>query len=190
MSDFGSEMGAAVPNDGDPHATRLQQRRPPLFYLLAITMGAILVACVTLVVLGLLHVVAWRSLAFLFSVLGGLIAVPVLTWFGEKVGEAVDERLSVEAARARVRQADDLLASALRGSPVPQYSKQLPEDSSTTGPESAEREAHKPSDDRLALAALWTVTHERLDLYHRIATGQARRSFVTAQLLWRWGLLC
>ena len=46
-------------------------------------------------------------------------------------------------------------------------------------------------DERLALAALWTVTHERLDLYHRIATGQARRSFITAQfaMITGFGLL-
>jgi hypothetical protein len=28
---------------------------------------------------------------------------------------------------------------------------------------------------------LWEVTHSRLDLYHQIATGQARRSFLAAQ---------
>jgi hypothetical protein len=37
-------------------------------------------------------------------------------------------------------------------------------------------------EDRLGLSALWEVTHSRLDLYHQIATGQARRSFFTAQL--------
>ena len=36
-------------------------------------------------------------------------------------------------------------------------------------------------EDKLALSALWEVTHSRLDLYHQIATGQARRSFFTAQ---------
>jgi hypothetical protein len=36
--------------------------------------------------------------------------------------------------------------------------------------------------DSLTLPALWEVTHSRLDLYHQIATDQARRSFVTAQL--------
>ncbi len=35
--------------------------------------------------------------------------------------------------------------------------------------------------DRQALPALWEVIHSRLDLYHRIATSQARRSFVAAQ---------
>jgi hypothetical protein len=36
-------------------------------------------------------------------------------------------------------------------------------------------------DDLLTLSDLWEVTHSRLDLYHEIATGQARRSFITAQ---------
>jgi hypothetical protein len=39
------------------------------------------------------------------------------------------------------------------------------------------------SDNRdLALARLWSLTHRRLDLYHEIATNQAQRSFVSAQL--------
>lgn len=38
------------------------------------------------------------------------------------------------------------------------------------------------AEDRLSLPALWEVTHSRLDLYHQIATGQARRSFLTAQV--------
>jgi hypothetical protein len=37
------------------------------------------------------------------------------------------------------------------------------------------------SDERLTLAALWDLTHGRLDLYHTIVTGQARRSFMSAQ---------
>lgn len=38
-----------------------------------------------------------------------------------------------------------------------------------------------PAQPLLTLAELWTVTHSRLDLYHEIATGQARRSFRNAQ---------
>jgi hypothetical protein len=37
------------------------------------------------------------------------------------------------------------------------------------------------AEDRLSLTALWEVTHSRLDLYHQIATRQARTSFLTAQ---------
>ncbi|MFS1302311.1 TRADD-N-associated membrane domain-containing protein [Streptosporangium longisporum] len=36
--------------------------------------------------------------------------------------------------------------------------------------------------DRLALPALWDVTHKRLDYYHQIATSQARQSFRNAQI--------
>ncbi|MFF9275023.1 TRADD-N-associated membrane domain-containing protein [Streptomyces griseosporeus] len=47
---------------------------------------------------------------------------------------------------------------------------------------SRETEAGTPaSPPRLTLPELWTVTHTRLDLYHDIATGQARRSFRNAQ---------
>jgi len=40
----------------------------------------------------------------------------------------------------------------------------------------------KSPENVLALSALWEVTHSRIDLYHQIATGQARRSFLSAQL--------
>ncbi len=34
----------------------------------------------------------------------------------------------------------------------------------------------------LALAELWAATHARLELYHRIATGQAKQSFRNSQM--------
>jgi hypothetical protein len=37
-------------------------------------------------------------------------------------------------------------------------------------------------EDLLALSALWNVTNSRLELYHDIATGQAKSSFRTAQI--------
>jgi hypothetical protein len=37
-------------------------------------------------------------------------------------------------------------------------------------------------DKGLELSKLWTLTHRRLDLYHQIVTGQARRSFGAAQI--------
>lgn len=46
----------------------------------------------------------------------------------------------------------------------------------------ASESAESGADDGLALSSLWDVTHSRLDLYHQIATNQARRSFVTAQI--------
>ncbi|MDX3318148.1 hypothetical protein PV415_14525 [Streptomyces sp. ME03-5684b] len=47
---------------------------------------------------------------------------------------------------------------------------------------SGEAEVQTPTiSPRLTLPELWTVTHTRLDLYHDIATGQARRSFRNAQ---------
>jgi hypothetical protein len=38
------------------------------------------------------------------------------------------------------------------------------------------------SNDGLTLAALWDVTHSRMDLYHEIVTRQAKRSFGAAQV--------
>ncbi|MGW3572449.1 TRADD-N-associated membrane domain-containing protein [Streptomyces sp. NPDC000941] len=53
-----------------------------------------------------------------------------------------------------------------------------------------EPEAELPAS-RFTLAELWTVTHTRLELYHDIATGQARSSFRNAQaaMLVGFGLL-
>lgn len=41
----------------------------------------------------------------------------------------------------------------------------------------------------LDLPSLWQITQKRLDLYHEIATGQARRSFRNAQIAMSVGLL-
>jgi hypothetical protein len=95
------------------------------------------------------------------------------------------ERAGVTAARERVREAESSLAEALRPN------KQTPStDSAAAGNGHGETKvAGDRSDDRLALAALWSVTHGRLDLYHRIATDQARRSFFTAQAAMLIGFL-
>lgn len=49
------------------------------------------------------------------------------------------------------------------------------------GPRNPKTGADDRSNDRLTLAALWDVTHGRMDLYHQIVTGQARNSFRAAQ---------
>jgi hypothetical protein len=79
---------------------------------------------------------------------------------GHSTGAAVEE------ARERLRSAEARLAQGVTA--------QLEIDASPTPSERA-------GEGRLELAALWEVTHSRLDLYHQIATNQARRSFITAQ---------
>ncbi|MFF2964261.1 hypothetical protein ACFVT1_36460 [Streptomyces sp. NPDC057963] len=49
------------------------------------------------------------------------------------------------------------------------------------GPESTSPEGAAGSQ-HLALAELWAATHARLELYHKIATGQAKQSFRNAQV--------
>ncbi|MGW4791183.1 helix-turn-helix domain-containing protein [Nonomuraea sp. NPDC004297] len=46
----------------------------------------------------------------------------------------------------------------------------------------SEAENELVSAPELTLPALWKVTHARLDYYHQIATGQARKSFRNAQI--------
>jgi hypothetical protein len=81
------------------------------------------------------------------------------------------ENVAESEARTRLRDAEKQLAVSLQRGP--DVGKAIP---------STEEAPRKVESDRLALPALWEVTHSRLDLYHQIATSQARRSFVTAQL--------
>ncbi|MEV7130515.1 hypothetical protein [Streptomyces sp. NPDC093260] len=78
---------------------------------------------------------------------------------------------SVAEGRERVRSAERDFEAAL------QVARQEPDVASA-----GEGWAHQLTAARLTLAELWTVTHSRLDLYHAIATGQARRSFRNAQV--------
>lgn len=117
--------------------------------------------------------------------------------------EARRANTGVEAARERLRSAEARLAGDLAGTAsviniygdvhelrdAPGQSgaqdQQVAQD--LKGQESQAGEAPQSSseygrEDRLALAALWEVTHSQLDLYHQIATDQARRSFFTAQV--------
>ncbi|MFI8942780.1 hypothetical protein [Streptomyces syringium] len=77
---------------------------------------------------------------------------------------------AIDAGRERVREAERGVEGAL---------------AARSGPAIAgtRKEAEAQHDRRdLALARLWSLTHRRLDLYHEIATNQARRSFVSAQI--------
>jgi hypothetical protein len=47
----------------------------------------------------------------------------------------------------------------------------------------------KRQNERLTLAALWDLTHRKLDLYHTIVTGQAKRSFGAAQVAMAIGFI-
>jgi hypothetical protein len=105
-------------------------------------------------------------------------------------------------ARQRVRQAEDKLSNELRQPLsfdlyIPNIiSKDLqavhtgvhdvePVDANNgtrTTAAPVEVPAVERRDDRLTLAALWDVTHGRMDLYHQIVTRQAKRSFGAAQV--------
>ncbi|MFB8114274.1 hypothetical protein ACFC51_00075 [Streptomyces sp. NPDC055962] len=102
------------------------------------------------------------------------------------------DRERIGESRARLNAAEVALESALRGvgsvgvapagrdlhvSPQrrpqegqPQPSDQVEEDTS-----------EEPRHGALGLPELWTTTHARLSLYHEIATGQAKKSFKSAQ---------
>ncbi|MFI5555487.1 hypothetical protein [Streptomyces sp. NPDC051738] len=85
---------------------------------------------------------------------------------------------AIDAGRERVREAERGVEGALAarsGSSVTMVA--------TSGLALTPEEAETQQDRRyLALSRLWSLTHRRLDLYHEIATNQARRSFVSAQI--------
>lgn len=111
-----------------------------------------------------------------------------------------DARRRAEA-RASLRDAENRLTSVLAGErdeeipTVPQQSEgpagprdaagqASPHPRPTERAEQRDHRAHK-----LALASLWDVTHSRLALYHDIATSQAKRSFISAQIAMALGFL-
>ncbi|WP_328681738.1 hypothetical protein [Streptomyces sp. NBC_00343] len=89
-------------------------------------------------------------------------------------------------SRARVREAEEGLEAALRGS-APTNVVAVDDraidasgaDSSSSPSVDGEQHARQA---RLTLPELWTVTHRRLDHYHGIALGQAKQSFLNAQI--------
>jgi hypothetical protein len=129
------------------------------------------------------------DLSFVLTVIiGTALAATFVTYFKLTGPRDTDGEAQ---ARQRVRQAEDDLAEALRtvqatnitirgdatliypDAVVPGDSEQVSVD---------EQVSIKRQDDRLTLAALWELTHGRLDLYHQIVTNQARRSFGAAQI--------
>ncbi|HEY1665471.1 MAG TPA: hypothetical protein VGG54_07240 [Trebonia sp.] len=112
--------------------------------------------------------------------------------FGAALGIRDGKRDAVNEsqARERVRKAEDNFADILRSGAVDSIAQLDP--GTVTSPLETIGNQQTPGerrDDRLTLAALWDVTHKRLDLYHQIVTGQARRSFVTAQIAMTAGFI-
>lgn len=142
---------------------------------------------------------AARWLLYLFFVL--IFCMPVIIKVMLNLGPENNAR-EEQIARQRLRSAEDDLANALSGlKPTSQKSIDGKKPNEPNGRGSPNEAAELTDDgsaltdallslapsqltareDRLALSALWELTHSRLDLYHHIATGQARRSFLTAQ---------
>ncbi|MGV9843636.1 TRADD-N-associated membrane domain-containing protein [Streptomyces fungicidicus] len=126
-----------------------------------------------------------------------LVAMAVVLALGMLwvIWQARHESQSIEQGRERVREAEQALQGALSGSSEVTDSPRVPgarEGESTAGDADSgtEAAAEASADARsLALARLWSLTHQRLDLYHEIATHQAKRSFTSAQVAMGAGFL-
>jgi hypothetical protein len=84
------------------------------------------------------------------------------------------ESAEVRESREQVREAERGLEAALS------EAASTPGEGTTETPDEADHDAEEARG--LALARLWSLTHRQLDLYHKIATRQARMSFWSAQL--------
>ncbi len=128
---------------------------------------------------------AWQMLL----IGGSVFLLLAIAAYGLRRSVARD-RDQVREGRARVRAAEVDFVEALRGTrPRIEVVMPGPRPDGPSVEESQERDAaseQKPLQprpgERLALPELWEVTHSRLDLYHDIALGQARRSFRNAQM--------
>jgi len=100
--------------------------------------------------------------------------VSVAVWFTTEPSEEPEE-----ASRQRVREAERDFEDALRaGQTLAQADPDHGLEPSPGQPETVQGFRAR----NLALPELWAVTHTRLDHYHEIALGQAKRSFRNAQV--------
>ncbi|MFJ3402168.1 hypothetical protein ACIPM5_34815 [Streptomyces microflavus] len=117
-----------------------------------------------------------RSPVAIVTIAGSIALIAyVASRFPDRTNHAEGE------SRQRLTQAEFALADALRGSHSVETGTPVPHPR-------ADEHGDTPYDDTshrrrlLGLPELWEATHARLDLYHQIATGQARTSFRNAQI--------
>ncbi|MFE7535234.1 hypothetical protein ACFU67_13290 [Streptomyces rhizosphaericola] len=130
---------------------------------------------------------------------GAAMAVLTLPSAVAKIRKRPADRMAVAEGRQRLARAEGALADAIRrehgtggdvtvGGSLTHSSdplaRQAPEDQTAwpTAGEGGRRAS-------LGLPELWEATHARLDLYHQIATGQAKTSFRNAQVAMVAGFL-
>ena len=105
---------------------------------------------------------------------GFIVAFAILILLGDFRSSALEQRRQEIEGGQRLRSAEELLENSLKaGSPA-------------DGQGGQDKAA---AEDMLALAVLWQVTNARLNQYHQIATGQARRSFTSAQVAIAFGFI-
>ncbi|MEV7413112.1 hypothetical protein AB0O04_35375, partial [Streptomyces althioticus] len=127
---------------------------------------------------------SWWEVGILCSLVG--FAVGLAHMASRKAGRDSD----ISESRERVREAELNVRAALGGdaiinrtSVVAAGDVTLPSQGSGVEEESLSTRNARPRQERhdLALSSLWELTHAQLELYHKIATTQAKRSFNSAQ---------
>lgn len=157
------------------------------------------VASASLIVASGIGVAFWGPLnadwpAWALSSLTALLVCVVWLSFPELMEAlAQDDQAVVSESRQRLTRAEAALTEAIRSGLSSQTPTGTPDHENADpnqvpgqrDPDAGEVVRRSP----LELAALWDTTHARLDLYHQIATGQAKTSFRNAQIAMGVGFL-
>lgn len=123
----------------------------------------------------------------LIGALAGAIGVVSAVLLQIRVRADADRQTAaVGESRQRLTQAEFALADALRGTQATEAGELTPQPEEDSNPAADDASRRRRL---LGLPELWEATHARLDLYHQIATGQAKTSFRNAQIAMGAGFL-
>ncbi|MGW9245778.1 hypothetical protein [Streptomyces badius] len=128
---------------------------------------------------------------------GAVAAVLALASMAAEVRKQTAIQRAVSESRQRMTRAESALAEAIRRGyadgrlPLDPDRRRSRDTTPETDPEPGQRLTRDGAGRRAALGLpeLWEATHARLDLYHQIATGQAKTSFRNAQIAGGVGFL-
>lgn len=126
----------------------------------------------------------------LWALLSGLLLAALMLWLGTSTLKRMNqgERAAVSESRERLTRAEAVLAEVIRNGGWTRITPGAT-DHENAGPQRDPDAGDAARRSPLELAALWDTTHARLDLYHQIATGQAKTSFRNAQIAMAAGFL-
>ncbi|MFI5739141.1 hypothetical protein ACIA9I_12300 [Streptomyces anulatus] len=175
-----------LPDDAE-RAPRIRLTRTVLYVASALALAATY----------FLTLYVWRDAIEPAFLVVPFVAASVVV-FAQVRSFAARQAAAVGESRQRLTRAESALADAIRreytAADIIIGGSLMHSRDATLFPDLAVDEDHPPAADTgrrgtLGLPELWEATHARLDLYHQIATGQAKTSFRNAQVAMGTGFL-